>query len=587
MAYDKKAAAKTGQSLYDEVLKEGFDIRTLTAGVSAASKIKSQQNKKLGKKVLAKQSENASKAVNLDAKRLKAAALDARDKARRLEKAAKNTAEKNLTAASESMAALETALDVAVVSLSAPTVVDATEKLGAARTAIQRLPVSPARKGLLQRLALAKASHKALVQTWLKEKARLDKVATQRLLLLRQRYLKDGKVGKTPLQIRAEALRGSPPASDSGGLWRGAKLGLKAIGASFHAGKGVTHQNDGRMSLTQSMSSLISRFENKPIMASSIKAVDKSLRYIGREIHGTGADTMKWVNKHLTGLARSVKSFIMSPFTGGGSRGLDASDLLGLAVLGPSLIAPLIAGIDKVLSERYGDSYISDFFTKAWKSSKEFISDQIKGFFSKLFGGGGSGKEEIISQSPSTKNERPAGDREVVLLNAAKVLTDPKSTAVAKADATAVLDSALKNTNGKTILVNASTKYLLEELGYPTTNVQVRKNTPDVTTPADKPTSVTPKLKPIKKSESFWSNLSDWAMSSPTSRLVKPGEASAVDATPKGPTVATPKPAEPAKPAASPASGGKAAGAGGLSVSMIPTSTVPDSMYAYNLGMLA
>ncbi len=638
--WDQAAANKKAQQHYKEIAKEGLDLAQVMRNVSKATKVKHEKNQKLKKKQVQRQEVLATKIVEAEAEQLHQveAELDSieiptptpkRDDPGRIAKVEKAMAELD----SQIRLTLSIAPNVSDVLID-----DLEEALDSAREAVRMLQSSSVRSGFLKRVAAAKITVKKISNLWDQQKASLSEEELQRrreignaaqdvadyqaklkaaqakgkskdakkykdLLLGAETELKDAK--RSVFAKRALALI----ARDDNNVveLRGTvKLALKVLGASIaekaHAGMSKVGAVPGR-AYNKGVEALISRFESSPVMVKSIKQVDSGLRAVGNAVKLTGKETLKWINKHLSGLASKLWSFLKSPFSGGGG-GFGMSDLLGLAVLGPSVIKPLLEGIDKALSEKYGEHYIQNFFSGVWDSAKTFVSDQIKVFIdwiSDIFKSPIDAIKNFFKPSdkattaaeyqgkpvaPTTAKTRGGQARLLSaganvdgdLLAAANTYASG-STPQQKADAKAIILDLLK----QPATVSAATKQRLDELGFSTTNLTVKAGTVPFTRGATG-------TRPISIGGGAGRGSVNPASASPVAAgsgsIVVDGTQPPMDGD-VTPVTATPKsPSPSAGPEATPM-GGKSMGGGGATVGSIPVNVTPDSMYAMNLGVLA
>lgn len=634
------------QGFYEEIIAEPIDIKALMAGVSKATKSKAEKNQKLSKKVLKDREKTAKDYTEFRAKQIKVAQQNTEDLNKQLEKAKQEEPKRQALVAKTTVSpqdlkkiqkcellvrALEDAVRVTSSlskTLSDILLEDVKGKLDNARESLQRLPSGAARKSLAKRVNLSKHAYTSLQALWKAEEKGLNEEDLQRrrdiayarqdiasneakLKIAREKgkradidkygaALESAKkdlaeAGKSGFRKKAESLIGASRDHNGViGLRRAAMLALSAVGAHVGSGLRSVASLPGK-GYDRGVEALIQRFENSPVMVKSIKTVDKGLRVIGTVLKTTGTETLKWIGKHLSSLARGIWSFIKSPFTGRGG-GFDLQDLLGLAVLGPGLIAPLLEGIDKELTERYGEHYIKDFFSGVWATAKDYLTDSLKSFFSGLF------NKVTDAATDALKAAEDAIRGTGIETTTAEYVGNPVNPSTAKTPmerarlvgADANFNSRLlaaandydgnpnpqwKQDDHKKITemlstpatVEAATKQRLDDLGFNTVNLSVRAGSTKFGRPAPAATPAPVDTRPKRRGALNRAPYVAGGGSEP------PMESPPVTATPKAQTPTGP---------VSQAPGNSINSSGGYTVGMIPNNAAPDSLYAYNLGMI-
>lgn len=141
----------------------------------------------------------------------------------------------------------------------------------------------------------------------------------------------------------------------------------------------------------------LSKAGNNKGAVSAIMAVDKSIRVLGSTVKGVGSASMEWLQKGMSSMFGFLKKR-WGQLGSGSSEAGSLGKLVGWAALLSSLILPLLKGINKELSDRFGPDYVSKFLTGMWATAKDWIVKSIKEF---LFG---SDKAKS-SETPQAKKD--------------------------------------------------------------------------------------------------------------------------------------------------------------------------------------
>lgn len=597
--WNSENANRKAQTQYADVTTAKLDMKSLMVDVARANERKQTANKRLDKKTLRVNRATEKKQVELATARAKAAAQDARAKASRfvkLEHSLKKSVpdeptQPHVVKANRKLDELEGKVTEALAlgdSLSERVIKDVGHALTQAKASIQLVTKISLRAALLIRLGSSTKSYRKLLKVWnsLGRSREAPESSPRRPTTFVQRAVTLGKRTAQAVTQPRKTVR----------------LALASIGSSVKAKASGLKQT----ALGKSMASLASKFENSPILIKSIRNVDKSLRAIGSAVKMNGSDTLKWVGKQLSGLSRKLWGFMKAPFSS--SRGFDLNDLMGLAVLGPSLLAPLLSGIDRALQEKYGEHYIKAFFSGVWSSAKAYVTEQISTFIDWVSGifkpaidavkhyfepvydkvvnffrpgpvnPAAPTKVPSLASGPAQMFTPKADEKLLTLANqySAKSAKNTDTHDEAQAASTKVQIEQLLT---KKLEVTAGTKQRLDALGFNTTNLVV-------TPTKSKPVSIS-STKAQNSSVSSVSNSSaTMAGSTYTGGSVTVnGNHEPMDGS-VAPVIATPKSNAVTTPESSPA-GNAATTLGGLRVGSIPVNVTSESMYALNLGVLA
>ena len=389
-------------------------------------------------------------------------------------------------------------------------------------------------------------------------------------------------------------------------LRKAARLALEMAGNAMK--ERITRLGDKVGSLPgkaygSAVQSLLTRFENNPVMVKRISQVDKSLRFIGNAVKDTGTETLKWLGKQLKNLATSIWRFIRAPFSA--ASGFSLSDLAGLAMLATSVLGPLLSGIDQALEDRFGKHYIQDALSKAWDMAKTFVVEKvsamldeawgtakevgiwIKKFIGKLFG---HEEETPLERTPemdeSLKKSRSLWqqkDSKGNFVNLGKDQNGAMISALVDYDAS-VTQQARDKAKDRIYQLIASKPTVspgvakrLDDLGFSTVQVDVRDDSGKVTqgksnTPAA--LAIANKVNPV-----IAARAANFSMPNATSYFVEGmGMDQSSISVPAPPTTTPPKGPE--------TQGSNMTGTAGFTAKQIPNTAGPESLGILNLGVL-
>jgi len=99
---------------------------------------------------------------------------------------------------------------------------------------------------------------------------------------------------------------------------------------------------------------------------------------LGRATGAKAHDVYKWLGEQVKSMKYSLMSFLHRARSAASGAGRGAESLLGMGVIMSQLLAPLLSGIDKALTEKFGEHYIRDFIDSAITTVKDAIVGKLK-----------------------------------------------------------------------------------------------------------------------------------------------------------------------------------------------------------------
>jgi hypothetical protein len=94
---------------------------------------------------------------------------------------------------------------------------------------------------------------------------------------------------------------------------------------------------------------------------------------------GLGKDSFLWIAKKIGGISGMLLRYLKKPFNMG-SGGMGLSDLIGLGALIPTLIGPILSGLNDFLDKTYGENWFKDLMSNLWQTSWSFIKETVAGW---------------------------------------------------------------------------------------------------------------------------------------------------------------------------------------------------------------
>jgi hypothetical protein len=100
-------------------------------------------------------------------------------------------------------------------------------------------------------------------------------------------------------------------------------------------------------------------------------------------------NAFKWLGKQLKSITGGLFRFLRrSPERVGdmaSTLGEWMAKLAGFGAIGALFVKPLLEGVDKALTDVFGENYVTDFIKYLWDKGWTFLYDQVSGFFASLF----------------------------------------------------------------------------------------------------------------------------------------------------------------------------------------------------------
>jgi len=150
-------------------------------------------------------------------------------------------------------------------------------------------------------------------------------------------------------------------------------------------------------------------------VVAAIRKVDKTLRATGSAVAAVGKNTLAWVTSKFGSMFSSMWRFLKRPLGGEDM----FQKLLGLAILGPTLLAPILEGIVSELNKEFGDDWFKGIANKLWDKTKSYLLDAVKG----LLGIGKPGPN--MAEAPPAATMSRQANVETRLLYKAQKGTEP------------------------------------------------------------------------------------------------------------------------------------------------------------------